>query len=116
MWTPLPDRASVPIARDTEQRDSPAARLHGDHYLRDWTRCFERPGTFPGDAPTVGPLWPRGADGGGGARSHRPRRVARLREYAQPRYVVERGGTRAAAGADQSVARAGARDRTARSA
>ena len=56
------------------------------------------------------------ADGGGSARSHRPRRVARVREYAQSRDVVEWGGARAASGADQSVARAGARDRTARSA
>ena len=59
---------------------------------------------------------PRRADGGGGARSHRPRRVARVREYAQSRDVAQWGGTRAASGAGQSVARAGARDRTARSA
>ena len=56
---PSTDRASVTIAGDTEQRDSAAARLHGDHDVRGRTRGFERPGNFPCDARTVGALWPR---------------------------------------------------------
>ena len=39
------------------------------------------------------------ADGGGGARSHRNRRAARICQYAQSRDVAERSGARAASGA-----------------
>ena len=93
------DRASVAVARDTQQRDSAATRIHGGDAAWDRARGLEGPGNVPCDARAVGAFWASVADGGGGARSHRYRRPARVREYAQSCDVAQWGGTRAASGA-----------------
>ena len=102
---------AIPNNAILQQLGFMAVTLHGDR-----ARGLEGPGNVPGDARAVGTLSAGAADGRGGARSHGNRRVARLREYAQSRDVAQWGGTRAASGAGEGVARIGAADRTAGSA